>query len=222
MQNRTTIKSVFVMIAAVTGVTQALAVAPGFYMGLSTGPATNGGGTEQIQAESNGSGVTTTTPATPSSSQWGTRVYIGNKFGKYASVEGGLDYVPGIQYNAKNDVQTCTGASVRVRAFDVMGKGEFAIRGFSVFGKAGAAIVYQGASGAFNPGENGECGKSTNTNQVKPIVSAGVSYDLSQNWVADLSWTRLMTGGIPGNVDLFGLGVSYHFVDVYCGQFLCN
>lgn len=215
------IKQALLATAIFAIMTNVYAVAPGFYMGLSTGPATNGGGTEQVQAESNGSGVTTTTPATPSSSQWGTRVYIGNKFGKYASVEGGLDYVPGIEYNTKN-VQTCSGASVRVRAFDVMGKGEFGLGSFSAFGKAGAAIVYQSASGAFNPGDNGTCGKSTYTNQIKPVFAAGVSYDLSQNWVADLSWTRLMTGGIPGNVDMFGLGISYHFVDVYCGQFLCN
>ena len=40
--------------------------------------------------------------------------------------------------------------------------------------------------------------------------------------VVDVSFNRVMAGGIAKNVDFYALGLSYHFVDVYCGQFLCN
>ena len=51
------------------------AVAPGFYMGLMTGPATNNGGEQQAQVQ----GSATTTTATPKSTQIGTRILWATK-----------------------------------------------------------------------------------------------------------------------------------------------
>jgi len=31
-----------------------------------------------------------------------------------------------------------------------------------------------------------------------------------------------MAGGQVGNLTMYALGISYHFVDKYCGQFLCD
>ena len=197
-------------------ISNAYAVAPGFYMGLSTGPATNNGGTQQAQTT-----VHTTTPVTPQSRQWGTSVHMGYKANQYAGAEWGFMYFSGINYNNKN-VQTCSGTAVRVRDLYAAGKFSAPIgKSGEVFAKAGAAIVYQSTSGSLNPQVSLECGKTTYTNSVKPMFAIGGSYDLSQNWVADLTYTQQTTSGPVSSVSMIGLGISYHFVDTYCGQFLC-
>jgi hypothetical protein len=61
----------------------------------------------------------------------------------------------------------------------------------------------------------------TQANAFRPLIGIGVSYDLSQNWVADFSGTRVTKGSGILSADFFSLGISYHVVDEYCGQFLC-
>lgn len=202
-------------------VANAYAVAPGFYMGIMGGPATNTGGTQQIQTFSAVPPSTTVT-GNPRSTQFGSRLYMGYKMNKYASTEMGFGYFSGIHYDTKG-VETCSGATARVRDIDFVGKGAMPIGSmFDVFMKAGVALAYQTTSGALNPQVNLNCGKSTYTSKFSPTVSVGASYDLNQSWVVDASWTRLMVGGAASNIDFYGLGISFHIVDVYCGQFLCN
>jgi hypothetical protein len=207
-----------IAIAAFTGcfAISANAVAPGFYMGIMTGPATNSGGTQYVQAFSGG-----LTQANPKSTQWGTRVFMGNKLNKYASIEGGLDYFTGVQYDTK-DVATCSGTQVRIRGFDLVGKGDYGISSFDVYGKGGLALIYQTVSGDINSDLTQPCGKSMYTTKFRPTISVGASYDLNQNWVVDFSLNRILTGGPIGNADMYTIGISYHFVDKYCGQFLCD
>lgn len=194
----------------------AYAVATGLYTGLMLGSATNSGGTQQAQT------ATGTTPATPKSTQFGSRIYLGYKFSRYAGTEMGLSYYSSINYNTKG-VQTCSGTNVRIRDFDLVAKGEYDFASVDVYGKAGAAFAYQTVSGGLSGnGVNGACGTTQYTSKVKPTVSLGASYDLNQSWVTDLSWNRIMMGGPAGNVDLYALGIAYHFVNIYCGQFLCN
>jgi opacity protein-like surface antigen len=209
-----------VVLASLAGFcTSSYAVAPGFYVGLMEGPATNSAGTQQAQVS-----ATTTTPATAKSNQWGSRIYMGYKINQYAGVEGGLNYFSTIRYDTK-EVNTCSSVTARVRDFDVVGKADYPLGSVDLFGKAGVAITYLTTSGALNPGSdpnNSSCGKSQYTTKYNPTFSVGASYDLSQNWVADLSWNRTSVGSAVGNVDFFALGISYHFVNIYCGQFLCG
>lgn len=67
-----------------------------------------------------------------------------------------------------------------------------------------------------------QCGSSSYSTKYDPIFTVGISYDFTQSGVLDLSYTRLITGGAPKNMDFIALGISYHFVDIYCGQFLCD
>lgn len=195
----------------------ALAVGPGFYMGLMMGPATNTGSNVQAQL----AGSATTTTITPKSTQFGSRVYMGYKMNQYAGMEGGLTYFSGVQYDS-GTANLCSGSTVRVRDFDLLGRGSFTFgNGFEVFGKAGMAATYLTTPSAMNPNLGAACGQSNYSTRIKPTIAAGASYDLSQNWVADVSWNRLMVGNPVNNMDLYAIGISYHFVDVYCGQFLC-
>lgn len=204
-------------------------VAPGFYLGVMAGYATNNGDDQQATILNDPNFKTTL--ATPRKKQFGSRLFLGYKMNYIASIELGVTYFSKIDYDTKG-VQTCTGASNRIRDIELLGKAEVGFLQFNLFGKAGVAVVYQTPSGAFNPpqpvpGSNppyiapGTCGKSEYTTKWAPVVSVGVSYTLNQTWVFDVSATRIQTGGIAKSVDFYALGLSYHFVDVYCGQFLC-
>lgn len=206
----------FTLAAASMFCLNAYAVAPGFYMGIMTGPATNSGGTVQAQT-----GIGTTTPADTKSSQWGTRIFMGNKINNYAGAELGLTLYSGIKYDTK-DVDTCSSPQLRVRDFDLLGKFEMPTKYFTPFVKAGISLVYVNESASLNPDLTMDCGESKNTTNIKPKIAIGGAYDLNQSWVVDFSWTRTMISSKVSNVDLFALGLTYHFVDVYCGQFLCE
>jgi len=194
----------------------AYAVAPGFYMGIMTGPATNTGGTLYVQTMNNH-----LTAATPKSTQWGTELFLGNKLNKYASIEGSLVSFGGVQYDTKN-VPTCSSTQVRIKALSVVGKGDISVGSFDVYGKGGASVLYQTFSGDINANLSQPCGKSVYTTKIRPTFSIGASYDLTQSWVVDFSYNTWLTNGPSNNAILYGLGISYHFVSQYCGQFLCD
>lgn len=209
-----------VVLAASTTLTAAYAVNSGMYLGLITGPASNTGGTQNVQLQ----GSTATVPATPKSKQWGASVLVGYQINHYAGVEGGFHYFSTINYTTNpSNAPLCSGATARIRDLYIAGKGILPLGDFSLFAKGGAAVVYQTLSGSLSEnGKNGQCGTTAYSNKVKPVFAVGAGYDLSQSWVADVSWTRVMVGGVPGNADMLGVGISYHFTDRYCGQFLCD
>lgn len=200
----------------------AYAVAPGFYMGLQAGPATNGGKNELAQVETP---PPTTTTVKPSSTQFGTRLFLGYKNNQYIGSEYGFNYFSTVRYNTKDSTGsasvTCSGTNVRVYDFDVTLKANVPLKNFEVFGRAGVAATYQNTAGAFDINPNSSCGQSKNQFKFVPTFSVGAGYDLSQNWVGDISWTRVAVSGKLSYMDFYGLGISYHFVDTYCGQFLC-
>lgn len=196
----------------------AKAVGPGFYMGIMTGPASNTGSSVQAQVE----GSSATVPAKPTSKQWGSRIFMGNKFNPYAGWEGGATFYSSIHYDTSG-VDTCSGLTTNVRDLSMMARGSFPFRSVELFGKAGVSYVYTTYPGAFyEPAPGNTCGAKTRKSGFKPTFSVGVGYDLTQNWVVDLSYTRTLVGGFVKNMDLLGVSISYHFVDVYCGQFLCD
>ena len=190
----------------------AYAVGPGFYMGFMGGPATNGASEQQVEVINSSTGTLTTTTASPRSTQFGARGFLGYTFVKYAGIETGVSYYSLVNYSTK--VPTSTSVKAGLIDWDVVGVGIFPIYTFSIYGKAGAAVVYEGASGTLRT--------TKYTTTVKPTASLGVSYDLSQNWVMDLSWNRVMAGSVIKNMTMYAVGISYHFVDKFCGQFLCD
>lgn len=197
----------------------AYAVSPGLYLGFMAGPATNGGEVENAQVQNS----STTIRVHPRSNQFASRIFMGYKVNKYASVEGGFTYFSSINYVTNSTTQTCSGTNVRVRDADLLGKISIPLGStFDVFGKVGVAAVYTSSSSALNPNLNSTCGNATSAVKARPAFAAGASYDLSQNWVADMSWNRVIVGSFPKNIDFFALGISYHFVDTFCGQFLCD
>lgn len=196
----------------------AYAIGPGLYLGLKLGPATNTGSEVQVQVQGPPPG---TTLGTPRSQQFGSSLFAGYMINPYVGFEGGLDYFNGIQYDTKG-VDTCSSSQARIRDFTATVKGVVPVYAVSAYGKAGAALVYQSTSGDLTPNLNDECGKTTYITKFRPTFSIGASYDFNQNWQTDISWNRIMVNSPINNVDFYALGLSYHFVDKYCGQFLCD
>jgi len=201
----------------------AFATAKGMYMGMMVGPATNSAANQQAQIEQIPPTVPpTTTLAKPRSKQFGSRVFIGYQINPYAGFEGGFTFFSTIHYDTKG-VQTCSSPNTRVRDIDIVAKGILPFREvFDVYVKGGVAASYLTSSGAFNPSTtHPDCGRNTYNNKFSPTFSFGASYYVNQNWVLDASYNALLVGGQAGTMSMFGVGFSYHFVDQYCGQFLC-
>lgn len=219
MQHSWLKKLAFITASALSA--NAFAVGPGLYLGVMAGPSTNNASDQQLQVEGAPTSPPTTVLATPKSQQFGSRIMMGYMVNEYAGVEGGLTYFSTIRYDS-GDVNTCSGANSSVRDFELLAKGVMPFRQVNAFGKAGVALAYQNNAGAFNPTSTSTCGESTYTTKFVPAFSLGVGYDLSQNWVADISANNIMYGGKVGTMTMYALGISYHFVDIYCGQFLCT
>lgn len=211
----------------------AAAVAPGLYIGLMMGPATNGGKTTQMQVlplPTAGSPTANVGNANPKSTQFGSRLYLGYKFNQYAAFEGGFTYFSGINYVLTNPALTpAAGRTARVRGIDLMGKLDYSYNNtVGLFGKGGVVANYTTTPGALNITNYTvqgtkviTTGSNTYSTKLSPVFAIGISYDIDQSWQADLSWTRYFVSGPFSSMDFYALGLSYHLVDRYCGQFLC-
>lgn len=250
----------------------AMAIGPGFYMGLMMGPATNGGSEQRVQIEPTQTAPSPQVPgnagnppytpntqlANPSSTQFGSRAYLGYKFNPYAGFELGFSFFSGINYNVMQTANTvqpgnpeqnpnpptepyqaAAGTTARIRGIDLLGKLDYSYNDtIGLFAKVGVVGVYQTIPGGLQPttahweaapvtasNPTGTKLVTTGSNQYKtkwaPAFSLGVTYDFNQSWQMDVSMNRYLVGGPISSTTLFALGLSYHFVDVYCGQFLC-
>lgn len=147
-----------------------------------------------------------------------------------------------------NPFKTCGGATVRIRDLDLSGKFAIPIQWFDAFVKAGVAATYQTVSGGIsspvtkttncNPCSNTHpcmagcpgngtttyqsCGNATYVNKYNPLLAIGATFDLTQSWVADVTYMTILTSGPAKSMSTIQVGIAYHFVNVYCGQFLCD
>jgi opacity protein-like surface antigen len=203
---------------------QANAVGNGPYLGAMMGLTRIGSGTVQAQVD-NATSATNTTPVNPKSQQFNTRFYVGNQFSPYAAFEVGALLTAPVKYDSKSGVDTCDNAQVQFGAVDIDGKFILPLQDFEAYAKGGVAFVHYTTPGcfspAYDPAHGVTCGEKEDTNKAALVLGIGASYAISQNWVADASLSRMQVGGVLKSVDIMALGVSYHFVDVYCGQFLC-
>ncbi len=153
----------------------------------------------------------------PSKNGFGTRLFWGYQFSKYLAFENGWAYYSAATYNIPNG----NSPQIRIQALDFVGKAIMPLWwGFDVYGKGGAAIVFYNQGGLLAPSSTGaQSGASGIT--MRPELGAGISYSFTPNWTVDVSATRIMKGGQVPNSDLYTIGLAYHAVDLYCGQFLC-
>lgn len=208
-------------------VTNANAVATGGYFGVE-------GGLSTVNSPSlTFPGTVPLAPTSPSNTGFGFRMYLGNLVAKYFAFELGLArYAPSTY--SPNSTIIVSKPQIHVNAFDLTGKLYLPINfgnscstfaTFGLFAKAGLAVIFTGSAGSIvNIGQS--IGQTTgiysgNSTSVRPALGLGASLDLTQNWVADVSATQISNATNVPRVTFYALGISYHFVDVFCGQFLC-
>lgn len=194
--------------------TAAYAVRDGFYFGAQLGQTNIHSKPATLQAS--------TTPLTyatvsPKSTGVGERLFIGYNINEHAGIEGGITHYASATYRVPGGGSN---PQQRLNSFEFLGKGMFPFdqTGISLFGKAGVSYARSSSSRSLTTNGNSNTSSSSS---FRPALGVGVSYDLSQNWVVDLSANRVLSGGGIQNADFVALGISYHIVDKYCGQFLC-
>jgi opacity protein-like surface antigen len=199
------------------------AAGPGFYLGAGIGMSKLNNQERSIVINPNG----TTATVNPSNTGVGGRIYLGYQANNYFGMEmGGSYYTPskykvtGLAGNA-----LCSDPTIKQSTYEFLATGTlpFFTSGLSVFGKAGLAVAMQSQSGSLES-SSGTCGGTDRAKtSAEPAFIVGLGYDITQNWMADISFMHVQqvaSGGVK-SADLATIGLSYHFVDKMCGQFLC-
>lgn len=198
------------VLLSMVGIAQATGA--GGYFGLMVGESNLNGQNQTITIAPG-----TSISVKPEGSGVGTRLFAGYGMNEYAAIEGGFTYYSSMTYKStlvSNNVKT------RGASFDLLGKlmYPFADTGFGIFGKLGGAYFASKTTGSVS----GFSIPSESSSGFRPAVGFGVSYDMTQNWVADLSYTSVRySNSVIKNPGLIALGISYHLLDPKCGQFLC-
>ncbi len=193
------------------------AIAPGFYLGAQAGMTNTNNTTQTVQT---GVASPATQSVSPTNTGIGERFFMGVGINKYAAAElGYTHYAPSTYKTTPSEIVNTP--AIRQNGIDITGKAMYPIQNFAVFGKLGAMMMYKSYSGSLQPISPTE-ERLRATNNFRPLVGIGTNYAITQNWVAELSFTRVLKGGSGfQNADFTSLGLSYHFVDQFCGQFLC-
>lgn len=227
-------------ISSVMLATTAFATGEGFYMGGQVGE-TNTHNTQRSLQVGNSfidpiSGNQIVIPTgydlfNASNNGAGGRIFLGYNINTYWGLESGYTHYAASSYNVGSPNPPLISGNpvgkpeIHENGFDFVGKGIFPIGNFGVFGKAGIALVRTSLAGSltttYNTMQMAFVSSTGTTNYVRPTAAVGVSYDLTPNWVTEFTLSRVFGGAGFQSADLYSLGISYHFVDKYCGQFLC-
>jgi opacity protein-like surface antigen len=225
-----------IIMAAMTNA--AYATAAGGYIGFTVGESNTHNKTQNVQtgvsqvAPTTSSDPTTTTPPAavpvdPENTGMAGGFIIGYAFNPYAAFEFGYTHYASSTYNKPAGSQLQHDSTINLNTIDIAMKGSVPFKIVSIFGKLGLIEASASSSGSLQgvsvepSGKVVTSGRQPSNNVLRPMYAVGVSYDITQNWVADLTYTTFTgSSGIQG-ADLLALGVSYHFVDLMCGQFLC-
>lgn len=106
--------------------------------------------------------------------------------------------------------------TIKADAWDLTIKGTEPLEyGLSAYGKLGIAYLYEraSASATMNVGSLTFSGHdSRSMSRVYPTFSLGVGYDITPQWVADVSWNRIqeVSNSELSSTDFWALGLSYH------------
>src|SRR3990167_706565 len=199
--------------------TAVYATVVGFYMGAQ-------GGQSNLHNIQRPMEVGTTTGSTmsienvsPTNTGAAGRFFAGYTMNSYAALEGGFTHYAPSTYTPSAANATPPSTTIRENGFDAVGKAMYSFANLGVFLKAGAAFIQSSLGGSFSAAASS--GNTGTTIYIRPTAAAGISYDITPNWVVDLSYSTVFASGDFQQIDFIALGISYHFVDKYCGQFLC-
>jgi opacity protein-like surface antigen len=144
----------------------------------------------------------------------GGRLFVGYDFHRYFAAEMGyMMYSPAIKVSEKNTNPEAKLYETKISAFDLVGKLKAPVTdGVNVYAKAGAGYLML-KNDKIAPSERANL--SSSNDRIDLVYGLGVSYDITPNWIADVSWTRYngdYTAKVKKaqpNVDFYALGIAY-------------
>lgn len=186
---------------------------------------------------------------TPSNTGLAERLFMGVNINEYAGIEMGYAHFAASEYDtdlvnkqigvisqdpptpttapqpiptSTEDMLTSTPA-IRESAIDLGVKIMYPFQKFGVFGKVGMSYTRRSMSGSLTNQASDPTAKRNGTvNQLLPEIAIGASYDFTPRWVVDFSMNRVLAGANNfKQIDFYAVGISYHIVTEYCGQFIC-
>jgi opacity protein-like surface antigen len=229
--NKIKLIAVFLGLASVTAETWA--TGSGFYMGLQAGyanlnnePQTINTGLKAINPNKfcnpNIPGDCLLVPnVSPSNQGIAGRFFMGANFNEYMALEVGVTGYTPSEYSPDVDVnphETPHKPHIWEYTGDVLGKVMYPFGPFSVFAKGGLGVVYWSPTSAIVFSEDE---KNSGDWFAVPAYGFGAAYDFTPNWQVDFTWMKFQGTERLQSIDFVALGISYHFVQEYCGQFLC-
>lgn len=141
------------------------------------------------------------------------RPEVGYRFNDYFALEAGYTSLVNNSYpGGDNDGLGVLGPDhYRLYALDLSGKFIYPFQsGFSIFAKAGAAYTHQSVyNKTYADFELPNV--DVTANRIMPLAGVGVSYNFTQNFATDISFSRYFGNDAIGNINLIGLGLSYTF-----------
>lgn len=199
----------------------------GMYFGGQIGQARMDSSSQNASSVNSVTGAVTPISITPKKNTgMAGRLFLGYQISKYAAMETGFGIFSSVDF--KPDTAFLVKPSVSSSVLDFAGKAILPVQDqFELYAKLGAAYTMVKASG-FNPTATVSSGivtiksSSERENKMRPEIGIGATYYFNPNWSLDASATRIMAKSYVKNLDLFAVGISYHLVDHYCGQFLCD
>jgi len=200
------------------------AMTEGPYLGLLVGQS-NLHNVQQTINTTDINGNPTVATFKPSNNGFGGRLFGGYQFNSFLGFEMGFTYYTHTTYKVTSSSGapvTCGTPSTRTDAVDIIGKGTIPAGPIGLFATAGFAVALVNNSGILQPAPaSPNCKTKQSVIKLRPTIGIGASYDLSDSLQTQISFSRILQGSGIRNADLIAIGISYHFVDHYCGQFLC-
>lgn len=137
------------------------------------------------------------------------RPFVGYRFNDYVGLESGF-YDLANDDNSANYSGNLGADSYRLYVIDLAGKFIHSFsNGISVFGKVGLAYTHQSV---FNQTFTySDPSVDSSVNRILPEVGVGLSYNFTQNFATELSYTHLQGVDPIGRIEIIGLGLFYTF-----------
>lgn len=151
------------------------------------------------------------------------RLFAGYNFTENFALEAGYTKFSDATSDSSSPYVTYYGATtlndhgrIKTYAVDVVGKATLPLdKGFSLYGKLGAAYLNEKASESVTIDGRMVDGfpASATYSKVLPTFGLGAGYEINKNVSADISWMHIQKTGNTqlANTDFIGVGLSYHF-----------
>jgi OOP family OmpA-OmpF porin len=182
----------------------------GFYLGLQLGESdsdysTSSSGLNDFYGYSSLPGTSI------DSNEFAGRVYLGDQFNKFLALELGYSYLGNVEFNNIFGFSNAD-AELRQQAGDLTLKVMLPVtQQFNVFALGGAAYVFAKPNNVSSTASTLGVQTGSSESAFTATYGLGAGYDFNEHWGVDATWRRFNASGDIENIDLFTLGVAFHF-----------